>query len=141
MINELQQRIIAHEGIKTTMYKDSLGFWTVGVGRLLDPAKGGKLSLDECMYLLNNDIASSRGELSAFPWFRKLDLVRQDMLVEMNFNVGLSNLLTFKKMIIAISSGNFEQAEKEYRDSLLAKQIGKDRLNDMAYRLRWGKYP
>ncbi len=140
MTDELQQRVIRHEGIRTAMYKDSLGYWTIGVGRLIDPKKGGKLSIDECMHLLGNDLASSRSELSVFPWFRKLDQVRQDMLVEMNFNVGLSNLLEFKRMIAAISINDFETAKREFMDSLLAKQIGKDRLDDMAYRLRWGKY-
>lgn len=140
MTDELQQSVIRHEDIRTTMYKDSLGYWTIGVGRLIDPAKGGKLSVDECMYLLGNDLSNSRGELSSFPWFRQLDKVRQDMLVEMNFNVGLSNLLGFKRMIAAISINDFEAAKREFMDSLLAKQIGKDRLNDMAYRLRWGKY-
>jgi lysozyme len=44
------------EGVKEYAYTDSEGYLTIGVGRLIDRTKGGKLSEDEIDYLLDNDI-------------------------------------------------------------------------------------
>lgn len=43
MIDNKHDLIEAHEGRVLHAYRDSLGFWTVGVGRLIDARKGAKL--------------------------------------------------------------------------------------------------
>ena len=40
------------EGRVRHAYQDHLGYWTIGVGRLIDQRKGGGLSEDEIDYLL-----------------------------------------------------------------------------------------
>ena len=44
--------LIAEEGEKLSAYQDSMGFWTIGVGRLIDARKGGGISQEESRYLL-----------------------------------------------------------------------------------------
>jgi lysozyme len=44
------------EGVDRSAYQDHLGFWTIGVGRLIDRRKGGGLSDEEIDYLLQNDV-------------------------------------------------------------------------------------
>ena len=52
----LRGQLKVDEGYRGTLYKDSLGYWTIGYGRLLDPLKGGSISADEAEYLLTNDL-------------------------------------------------------------------------------------
>jgi lysozyme len=43
MLNNKRSLIEFHEGRVLHAYRDSLGFWTIGVGSLIDEAKGAKL--------------------------------------------------------------------------------------------------
>jgi len=38
------------------MYKDHLGYWTIGYGKLVDPEAGGGLTEHEAQFLLYNSI-------------------------------------------------------------------------------------
>lgn len=136
----LRQRLYLHEGVEKSAYKDSLGYWTIGCGRLIDARKNGGLSDVEINYLLTNDIQKSKNDLEPYTWYKKQDQVRKDVLVELCFNLGLPNLLGFKKMIGALDTTNYKLAVKELLDSKWATQIGTDRKNDIVYRLKNGMY-
>lgn len=136
----LRDRLYAHEGKKASAYQDSLGYWTIGCGRLIDAKKGGGLSDVEIDYLLTNDIVNARTELETYGWYCKQDRVRKDVLVELCFNLGLPNLLGFKKTIEALNACDYKVAVKELLDSKWAKQIGQERINDIVYRLQNGAY-
>ena len=139
-MDELQARIIAHEGKSKSAYQDSLGYWTIGIGRLCDKRFDAGLSPDEMLYLLSNDINNAKQEMNQFPWFTKLDDVRQGVLIELNFNIGLTHLLEFKSMITYLIHSDFSNAAEAMLDSLWAKQVGVNRSTDMANRLRTGTY-
>ena len=51
------------EGVVKHAYQDHLGYWTIGVGRLIDKRKGGGLSDEEIDYLLGNDIEKKIAEV------------------------------------------------------------------------------
>jgi lysozyme len=42
------------EGFVPHVYKDHLGYWTIGHGILVDERKGGGITIEESRYLLNN---------------------------------------------------------------------------------------
>ncbi len=42
-MNNAKDLIEFHEGRRLHAYRDSLGFWTIGIGRLIDARKGAKL--------------------------------------------------------------------------------------------------
>jgi len=136
----LQERLINHEGVKKNAYQDSLGFWTIGVGRCIDARKSEGLSLDEIMYLLRNDIDKATKQLTSCDWFVTLDKVRQDVCVEMVFNVGFNGFLGFKKTIAAITLHDFNLAAKCLADSKWATQVSPSRVRDVVYRMEYGKY-
>ena len=142
ILNEqkLIQKIIDHEGIIPYMYQDSKGYWTIGCGRLIDHRLMGGLSDEECRYLLKNDIASKRKELSSIPWYNIQDEVRRGVILELSFNMGVPRLLTFQKMISALKVFDYNKAADEMIDSKWAKDVGKTRVNDMVYRMRTGTY-
>jgi lysozyme len=133
-------KLIAHEGLIQHAYEDSLGYLTIGVGTLIDKRKGGQLTVPECMYLLDNRINIARASLQSYRWFNNLDVVRQDVCVEMVFNMGLHGLLEFTQMISALINRNYKQASIDFLNSLEARQIGPIRAKDMAGRLANGYY-
>lgn len=136
----LIDRLIAHEGVKKFAYQDTKGYLTVGIGRCIDSRVGKGLSIDECMYLLRNDIKDFRLQLETFDWFNLQDCVRQDVLVELAFNMGISNLLKFKKMIADLLKKDYQAACMNLIDSAWHNQVSKDRSRDICYRLEHGNY-
>lgn len=116
----LQKTIERHEGKVLKPYYDSEGILTIGVGRNLE--KG--IRDDECSMMLMNDIHDAIKEAGGFWWFDSLDAVRQEVVVNMIFNLGLTRFKGFKKTISAIEERNWDLASKEMLDSKWAKQVG-----------------
>lgn len=111
------------EGVVSHAYQDHLGYWTIGVGRLIDKRKGGGLSPDEIDYLLQNDINKIIGSLDkALPWWNTLSPNRKAALAAMAFQMGLTNLLNFKKTLSLMKAGRFAAASEQMLTSLWAQQ-------------------
>jgi lysozyme len=45
-------------------------------------------------------------------------------MIDMTFNLGLTRLLYFKKMIAAINARDYTEASKQMLDSRWARQVG-----------------
>ena len=119
----LTEQLRREEGCVPHAYQDSLGLWTIGVGRLIDQRRGGGLSPDEIDYLLDNDIKAKTHEvLTALPWVAKLSEPRQAVLIGMAFQMGLQGLLQFKRMLGSVEDGQYAEAAAEMLDSIWAKQ-------------------
>ena len=134
MIEKLKQQLIRHEDEILHSYRDSEGYLTIGVGRLIDVRKGGKISHDEAMYLLDNDIKTVVGQCDReFDWFDDLDETRKIVILNMVFNMGMPNFKEFKKTITYIEAGNYFEASIEMLDSKWSGQVGKRaiELSDM----------
>jgi lysozyme len=120
---DLKSQLLREEGSESCAYQDSLGFWTIGVGRLIDPKKGGGLSQDEIEYLLDNDIKKITEQVHKFlPWVSKLNEPRQAVLIGMAFQMGLRGLLQFKRTLGSIEDGHYSEAAAGMLDSTWAKQ-------------------
>lgn len=100
------------EGRVGYAYQDNLGFWTIGVGRLIDHRKGGKLSDAEIDMLLANDIRGKMAAIAAWPaWAAvKDDPVRATALLSMAFQMGPAGLAGFHNSLQLI-------ADKQWRDA------------------------
>ena len=129
-----------HEGVRSHAYRDNAGYLTIGAGRNIDCDGGLGLSDDEIDYLLHNDVDRCFSELEPFDWFSELDDVRQDALINMCFNLGLTRLLHFNNMIDALQNKDFELAAVEALDSRWARQVG-DRAVEVASMIELGVYP
>ena len=137
---DLKQQLIRDEGSVSHAYKDSLGYWTIGVGRLIDSRKGGGLSPDEIEYLLDNDIkAKTREVLLALPWMPRLSEPRQAVLIGMAFQMGIGGLLKFKRMLGSIEDGQYVEAAEEMVKSRWAMQTPK-RAYRMAQQMETGEW-
>jgi len=121
----LRAQLVRHEGLRLSAYQDSIGYWTIGVGRMIDARMGGGLSPDEAMMLLDHDIDSCIADLDErFSWFERLDAIRQRALVDLRFNLGPHGLLGFAKFIAAMGRGDFATAAHELADSRWYRQVG-----------------
>lgn len=137
-MNELIEQLRLHEGVRSKVYLCSEGYETIGVGRNISDSGIG-LSDDEIAYLLANDIARCEKEIAErFDWFDDLDPVRQDALVDMAFNLGISRLAQFQNMLGALSEGRFDDAAAEALDSRWASQVGQ-RAQTVAAMIRTGE--
>jgi len=138
----LLEELVKHEGLRLRVYQDTLGIDTIGIGRNLKDRGISKEELDEldiptidhvyeygiteadAMLLAENDVQIVEEELlRAHPCVEDLDAVRQLVLVDMAFNMGVPRLCKFKKMWNAIHEKKFDIASKEMLDSRWANQV------------------
>ena len=111
-----------HEGVEKFPYKCTAGYLTIGVGRNIE--ERGLLD-DEIDFLLDNDIEVVMNEVSVtFDWFFDLSEVRQRVVADMIFNLGLSRFKQFKNMIAASEEGDWSEAANQMMDSKWAQQVG-----------------
>jgi lysozyme len=136
----LENRIRTHEGESPFAYQDSMGYWTIGIGKCVDKRAGSGLTVDEMLYLLRAEISACKQQLQSYHWYIILDEVRRGVLVELCFNIGLPKLLKFTKMLLALGVLDYYMAAKELLNSAWASQVGPTRSADMEKRLRDGCY-
>lgn len=132
---KLKLQLMRHEGIRLKPYLDTVGKWTIGVGRNLSDVG---ISHDEAQFLLENDIDACVRDCATFPWFADLDPVRQRVIVDMRFNLGPSKLRGFTNTLAAVGRGDYAQATRGMLASKWAKQV-KGRAVRLAEMMRTGK--
>lgn len=117
----LLQDLRRDEGMRTFPYQDSRGFWTIGVGHNIsaDPALLARLpelhktglTDREVGDLLAADVAAVKRRLDVeLPWWRDLDDVRQDVMVNLAFNLGADKLASWRHTLGDIQAGKFTAA-------------------------------
>lgn len=123
MKTELTKQLRRDENEVLHAYTDHLGFWTIGVGRLIDKRKGGGITPDESAYLLSNDIDRRDAELlRRAPWMANLDPVRFGALMNMAFQMGVDGLLEFVNTLGLVRAGKYDEAAQQMLKSLWAQQ-------------------
>ncbi len=138
-MSNLIEMLKRHEGVRSHVYLCSEGYETIGVGRNIADSGLG-LSDDEVEYLLNNDIERVRQELADnYFWFPALNEARQDAMIDICFNLGLTRLRGFVNALEAMSREQFDLAADEFMDSRWATQVG-NRANEITEMIRVGEY-
>lgn len=117
-----------HEGLRFKPYKDTVGKLTIGYGRNLDD---NGITLAEAEQMLSNDIQNCYAECLKLPCWNKLNEARQAVLLDMCFNLGITRMKTFKKMLAALEVGAYNRAAKEMLASKWAMQV-KTRATELA---------
>lgn len=128
------------EGEKLFAYQDHMGYWTIGVGILIDKRKGGGITQQESDYLLNNRVKAKESELDKrIPWWRKLDPARQGVLLNMAFQMGVEGLMGFTNTLEMIRTGDYVGASSGMLKSLWAKQTP-ERAQRLANQMKTGTW-
>lgn len=143
---ESRETLLAHlaedEGCVLHAYADSLGYLTLGYGRLIDKRRGGGITLSEARMLLSNDVERHWRELiERFPWVEGLDEVRQAVMGNLAFNLGVEGLSHFKNTLADIQRGDYDGAALGLRQSLWFRQVAPSRSGRLIRMLRTGEWP
>ncbi|HEF4743289.1 TPA: glycoside hydrolase family protein [Burkholderia multivorans] len=118
------------EGVRYTRYLDTRGIPTTGVGHNLNASPlpdGWTFPLNDTQVnsLLSHDLAVTFAGLDLhLPWWRKLDEVRQRVIANMAFNMGVDKLLGFKNTLAAVQRGAYALAAAGMKASRWYTQVG-----------------
>jgi len=124
-----------HEGLRLRPYFDSLGHVTIGYGRNLQE-RG--ISEAEAASMLDSDIDNCIEELkNTYDFWELLNEVRQAVLVDMCYNLGIKRLGQFKRMEEAIRLRTWSKASFEMLNSVWARQVG-GRAKELALLMKTG---
>lgn len=112
------------EGCRLSAYQDTVGVWTVGWGHAyVHPGTVWTQAQADAQLLA--DVAHTEASLDAhLPWWRALDDVRQDVVCEMAFNMGVTTLCQFHNTLAAIQRGDWQAAHDGMLASQWARQVG-----------------
>lgn len=131
------------EGCKLELYKDTEGFWTIGIGQLitknpsynvardeLDRLMGrvcnGRITQQEAENLFNSSVEKARkgilGNATLKPVYDVLDEVRRCALINMVFQMGVTGVAGFPKGMRLLKARQWDQAAVELADSRWYKQ-------------------
>lgn len=137
------------EGRRARAYKDHLGWWTIGIGRLIDPRKGGRITPEEEAILIANDPTRKPGQwrdwvltdpeidmlklndierfvsaISTWPAWKAVgdNVARKVALTSMAFQLGIEGLADFKNSLAMVEQRRFSDAADNFLLSKWAKQ-------------------
>lgn len=134
---DYQKHLGYYKNGKFWVYKDSLGYPTIGYGHLLqkDEDFSNGITPIEADILLAHDIEKAKAGLRTLN-LGTLPKDIEDYLVIMVFQLGMSGTSKFKKLLAAAKIGDREGMRRESKDSLWYKQT-KSRVDDMNNQLNW----
>jgi len=118
----LKKQLETDELRSKRIYVDTVGKISGGIGRNLTD-RG--FSDDEIDLMYANDIKLAEKDAKALvPGFDRLDDVRQEIILNMSFNMGYTRLAGFRKFLTAVNSSHFDDAADEMQDSKWYGQVG-----------------
>lgn len=136
-MSKLIDQLKRHEGIRLKPYRCTAGVLSIGYGRSLE-TKG--ITLYEAEILLNHDVGAVVSSLkNELIFWERLDHVRQEALINMAFNIGVTGLMKFKKTLSMIAGGDYLDASIEMLDSKWAIQVPK-RAKELSEQMETGRY-
>jgi lysozyme len=151
-MDKLIAQLKRHEGFRTRVYLCSAGKETIGYGYNLkaNPLHLSSLEIAQAHTKGVNEVEAERilklmvskcvDQLEeAIPFINKLDTVRQDILINMCFNMGLVGLLKFKKALLLIKAGDYAKASIEMLNSKWSKDVG-NRALELSTQMKSGVY-
>ncbi|WP_242415509.1 glycoside hydrolase family protein [Sphingomonas panni] len=160
-MHKLVAELTRDEGLRLTTYRCAAAKLTIGIGRNLDDVgiSGSEARLFGCdtptqalahvkrhgvtkrqaESLFANDIVGCERDLDRrLPWWRSLDDVRQRVLLNMCFNLGINGLVGFRNTLRMVERREYEDAAANMLKSLWARQVGA-RAQRLSAMMRTGK--
>jgi lysozyme len=125
----LAAQLLQDEGRRLTVYRDTRGFLTVGIGHLVRAADGLQfgdgISPARCQALFETDLARVLQDCTQLVAdFDGLPDDVQEILANMRFNLGLRGLQGFHTLLGAIAQRDWPHAARAMQHSLWATQVG-----------------
>lgn len=132
----------ADEGFRSFPYQDENGVWTNGFGNTQGVTKDTPaVTRAQALVQLQANFANSNARLAlALPWITTLDPVRQDVLCEMAYNLGVAGVCAFKHTLGDVETGRYGLAAAQMLMSEWAHQVG-DRAMHLSIMMEKGARP
>ncbi|TDQ27275.1 lysozyme [Raoultella sp. BIGb0149] len=141
-MSDLYKMLREGEGENLKLYKDTEGFWTIGIGHLVtkDPSKekaisildkdlkritSGVINKSESEQLFTQDTSKAlRGieQSSLSSIYISMNGPRRTALVNMVYQLGLTGVLGFRKMVRYLELKQYNEAADEALNSRWARQ-------------------
>ena len=119
--SQVKRLLKKHEGLSLSLYKCPAGKLTIGYGHNIED-RG--ISEEAAELLLKQDMIIAYKQVkNAVKCFEQLSEPRQYVLIDMCFNLGITKLMSFKKMLRALDGADYAAAAKEMLNSKWAKQV------------------
>lgn len=124
------------EGEELFPYQDIEGNLTIGIGHLVDNGISPDVSK---LIFIEDFLKAQKYCLLKIPCYSQLAEGRRYVLANMCFNLGISRLLGFKKMLAALEAGDYKTAASEMMNSKWAAQVGAraERLHKIMLQGEW----
>lgn len=127
--------LMKDEGFRAKPYRCTAGKLTIGYGANLEDG----IDDDEAMFLLEHRLDKAIADcVRVFPWFASLDAIRQGVIVQMRYQLGLDGLLGFRVMLRAMAHEKYAVAAAEMLDSKWARSDAPKRAQRLALQMRTG---
>ena len=127
--DDLKARIKEHEGFRDQIYKDSLGFATIGYGHLVldtDPfIEGQSYPKEHLEKVFDGDFNIAKDNANKLIGDIALNHQAKCVIIEMVFQLGIGGVSKFKNMWKALGECDYQTASEEMLDSRWAKQTPK----------------
>lgn len=134
---DIIEQLKRDEGYERYLYTDTRGVPTVGYGFNL---RDEGLAPDEAEYVLRCKVAQHRITLvNALPWVANLPDPQQGVLLNMVYNLGLAELLTFGTLLGFVKAGDYEAAAQDMLATKWATEVGV-RAQRLALQMRTGEW-
>lgn len=146
-LDTLGKRLAIEEGDRLVAYPDSKGILTVGRGHncVVRPVAGvtkagDRITPEQDQQLFQADVQDACAQLdSRMPWWRGLDDDRQNVMLDLCFNMGIDTLASFHNTLKAIVEERWDDAATLLSKSLWDKQVG-HRADFLEDAMRTGVY-
>ena len=128
------------QGREHVIYLDSKGNWTCGYGHLL--FLGDTVPQAAIDGFFEDDYAQARADLKTLYRLFSLPpmgLTREYVLLNMLFQMGLTKVMRFKRMLVALMDKNWDRAADEMLDSKWHNRDTKERAERLVKIMRTGK--
>lgn len=137
--DQLLGSLKAHEGFRAEPYTDTVGKFTIGYGTNLHALR---VTEDEAEYWLRRRLEENERRLRQIPEFRQLDEVRQDVLRECAYQLGVTGLTRFRRMWVALRKEppDHGRASMEMLDSRVGREQAPARWSVLARRMKTGTW-
>jgi lysozyme len=142
-IDWLKRHLREEEGCRASAYRDSEGWWTIGIGHRLPvdttsaDAAAMRWTDADIEAAFEADVREAIHNASSFGWWHVLSPIRQAVIAAMCFQLGRDGVAGFTRMAEEIKAGRTHGVAREMLDSKWHRQTPQ-RCNRLAKAYRDG---
>ena len=123
-----------HEGFSPVVYRCTAGYDTIGYGQRV---KYLKVTQEQAEEWLEEELQNLRYILAdKYNWFLPAPTEVQDIVMNMNYQLGVTSFSKFKKTIYLLAYKDYKGASEEMLDSKWARTDTPRRAKELSDRLK-----